>query len=192
MAVIYFVSSPMCVITVYMFRSGPWVWYQRFEYAAAHWIQKTTEHVLGSVLCSPGCFSIVRASRLMADGVVKAFTKMPTEARHFLQYDQGKMTLQWCHMTSQITGNRAVYSTERWDRQQRKHTKYEFWNNRRSLINIVIMCYELHQVPPIFSVILTSQLFMLLNRLLSQAKIAGCVRYSCNRASPSSTALKVT
>ncbi|KAJ8307221.1 hypothetical protein KUTeg_015305 [Tegillarca granosa] len=39
---------------------GPVVWYQKFEYAVAHWLQKATEHVLGCVLCSPGCFSLFR------------------------------------------------------------------------------------------------------------------------------------
>ena len=36
-------------------------WYQMFEYAIGHWLQKATEHVLGCVLCSPGCFSLFRA-----------------------------------------------------------------------------------------------------------------------------------
>ena len=27
--------------------SGPMVWYQKFEYAMGHWMQKATEHVLG-------------------------------------------------------------------------------------------------------------------------------------------------
>ena len=40
--------------------SGWLVWFQKFEYAVGHWLQKTTEHVLGCVLCSPGCFSIIR------------------------------------------------------------------------------------------------------------------------------------
>ena len=40
--------------------SGPMVWYQKFEYALGHWMQKATEHVLGCVLCSPGCFSLFR------------------------------------------------------------------------------------------------------------------------------------
>ena len=35
--------------------SGPLVWFQRFEYAVGHWFQKAAEHVLGCVLCSPGC-----------------------------------------------------------------------------------------------------------------------------------------
>ncbi len=28
--------------------------YQMFEYAIGHWLQKSTEHVMGCVLCSPG------------------------------------------------------------------------------------------------------------------------------------------
>ena len=27
------------------------VWYQLFEYAIGHWLQKATEHMLGCVLC---------------------------------------------------------------------------------------------------------------------------------------------
>ena len=31
--------------------SGFMVWYQKFEYAVGHWLQKATEHVMGCVLC---------------------------------------------------------------------------------------------------------------------------------------------
>jgi chitin synthase len=34
--------------------SGPVVWYQVFEYAVGHWLQKATEHLFGTVMCSPG------------------------------------------------------------------------------------------------------------------------------------------
>lgn len=66
------------------------VWYQMFEYAIGHWMQKATEHVLGCVLCSPGCFSLFRGSALMDDNVMKMYTTMPTEPGHYLQYDQGE------------------------------------------------------------------------------------------------------
>lgn len=65
------------------------VWYQMFEYAIGHWMQKATEHVLGCVLCSPGCFSLFRGSALMDDNVMKMYTILPTEPGHYLQYDQG-------------------------------------------------------------------------------------------------------
>ncbi|KAL3836165.1 hypothetical protein ACJMK2_021607 [Sinanodonta woodiana] len=70
--------------------SGPLVWYQKFEYAVGHWFQKATEHVLGCVLCSPGCFSIFRGSALMDDNVMKKYTIQPTEAIHHLMFDQGE------------------------------------------------------------------------------------------------------
>lgn len=70
--------------------SGPMVWYQKFEYAVAHWLQKATEHVFGCVLCSPGCFSLFRARALMDDSVMHRYTTNPTEAVHYVQYDQGE------------------------------------------------------------------------------------------------------
>ncbi|XP_056622004.1 chitin synthase chs-2-like [Triplophysa dalaica] len=69
---------------------GPMVWYQKFEYAVGHWLQKSAEHVLGCVLCSPGCFSLFRGSALMDDNVMKTYSTKATEASHFVQYDQGE------------------------------------------------------------------------------------------------------
>ena len=69
--------------------TGPMVWYQKFEYAVGHWMQKTAEHVMGCVLCSPGCFSLFRAAALMDDNVMKRYTTKATEAGHYVQYDQG-------------------------------------------------------------------------------------------------------
>ena len=66
------------------------VWYQKFEYAISHWLQKATEHMIGCVLCSPGCFSLFRGSALAADNVLKRYTTLPKEAKHHVQYDQGK------------------------------------------------------------------------------------------------------
>ncbi|XP_040078932.1 chitin synthase chs-2 isoform X3 [Ixodes scapularis] len=70
--------------------SGAMVWYQKFEYAVGHWLQKATEHVLGCVLCSPGCFSLFRGEAIMADNVMRTYTTKSEEARHFVQYDQGE------------------------------------------------------------------------------------------------------
>ncbi|XP_078470749.1 chitin synthase chs-2-like isoform X1 [Lampetra planeri] len=69
---------------------GPLVWYQKFEYAVGHWLQKTAEHVLGCVLCSPGCFSLFRAKAIMDDNVLKTYTTVATEALQYIQYDQGE------------------------------------------------------------------------------------------------------
>ena len=50
--------------------SGFMQWYQKFEYAIGHWLQKSTEHVMGCVLCSPGCFSLFRGEALMDENVM--------------------------------------------------------------------------------------------------------------------------
>ncbi|KAI9536167.1 hypothetical protein NQZ68_036265 [Dissostichus eleginoides] len=70
--------------------SGPAVWFQKFEYAISHWLQKTAEHVIGCVLCSPGCFSLFRAEALMDDNVMKKYSTKSTEASNYIQYDQGE------------------------------------------------------------------------------------------------------
>ena len=67
------------------------VWYQKFEYAVSHWLQKATEHVLGCVLCSPGCFSLFRGSALLHKNVLETYTKVAMEAQHYVQYDQGTL-----------------------------------------------------------------------------------------------------
>ncbi len=88
--------------------SGFMQWYQRFEYAIGHWLQKATEHVMGCVLCSPGCFSLFRASALMDFNVMRfkvvienisvklmevlfrMYTTKSELPMHFVQYDQGE------------------------------------------------------------------------------------------------------
>ena len=52
-------------------------------------MQKATEHVFGCVLCSPGCFSLFRGSALQPDSVMKKYITESTEAKHYVQYDQG-------------------------------------------------------------------------------------------------------
>ncbi|KAM6974308.1 LOW QUALITY PROTEIN: chitin synthase chs-2-like [Tautogolabrus adspersus] len=70
--------------------SGPAVWFQKFEYAVSHWLQKTAEHVIGCVLCSPGCFSLFRAEALMDDNVMKRYASKSIKASDYIQYDQGE------------------------------------------------------------------------------------------------------
>ena len=69
---------------------GPMVWYQKFEYAIGHWLQKATEHMIGCVLCSPGCFSLFRAKALMDDNVMRKYTTKSERARDYVQFDQGE------------------------------------------------------------------------------------------------------
>ncbi|CAO4368072.1 unnamed protein product [Caenorhabditis nigoni] len=69
---------------------GAMVWYQKFEYAIGHWLQKATEHMIGCVMCSPGCFSLFRAYALMDDNVARRYALTSEEPKHFIQYDQGE------------------------------------------------------------------------------------------------------
>lgn len=66
------------------------VWYQKFEYAISHWLQKATEHVTGCVLCSPGCFSLFRGAAILNPNVLETYTTVSTEPKDYIQYDQGK------------------------------------------------------------------------------------------------------
>jgi len=82
----------VCVrVCMYVGVLGPMVWYQKFEYAIGHWLQKAAEHMLGCVLCSPGCFSLFRGSAIMDDNVMRTYATKSTEARHYVQYDQGQV-----------------------------------------------------------------------------------------------------
>lgn len=109
--------------------SGPMVWYQQFEYAVGHWLQKAAEHVFGCVLCCPGCFSLFRGSALMDDNVMKMYTTKPTEARHYIQFEQGEdrwlctLLLQQGHRIDYCAGADALtFAPE---------TFNEFFNQRR-------------------------------------------------------------
>ncbi|UYV62604.1 chs1 [Cordylochernes scorpioides] len=88
--------------------SGPMVWYQKFEYAIGHWLQKATEHMIGCVLCSPGCFSLFRAKALMDDNVMRKYTTKSDEAKHYVQYDQGED--RWLCTLLLQRGYRVEYS----------------------------------------------------------------------------------
>nr|AIJ50381.1 chitin syntthase class B [Phthorimaea operculella] len=111
--------------------SGFMAWYQMFEYAIGHWLQKATEHMIGCVLCSPGCFSLFRGKALMDDNVMKKYTLTSHEARCNIgvQYDQGED--RWLCTLLLQRGYRVEYSAasdaythcpERFD---------EFFNQRR-------------------------------------------------------------
>ncbi|XP_059504833.1 chitin synthase chs-1-like [Stegostoma tigrinum] len=109
--------------------TGPMVWYQKFEYAVGHWLQKTAEHVLGCVLCSPGCFSLYRAAALMDDNVVKRYTTKATEGQHFIQYDQGED--RWLCTLLLQQGWRVEYNAASDAYTNAPQEFKEFYNQRR-------------------------------------------------------------
>uniref|UniRef100_A0A8C7TNC5 chitin synthase n=1 Tax=Oncorhynchus mykiss TaxID=8022 RepID=A0A8C7TNC5_ONCMY len=108
---------------------GPMVWYQKFEYAVGHWLQKTAEHVFGSVLCSPGCFSLFRGSALMDDNVLKRYTTTATRASEYVQYDQGED--RWLCTLLLQQGWRVEYNAASDAYTNSPQEFKEFYNQRR-------------------------------------------------------------
>ncbi|KAL6740669.1 hypothetical protein Aduo_014006 [Ancylostoma duodenale] len=109
--------------------SGVMVWYQKFEYAIAHWFQKAAEHVFGCVLCAPGCFSLFRASALMDDNIMHKYTKTAQEPRHFVQYDQGED--RWLSTLMLKQGYRIEYVAASDAETYAPEGFEEFFNQRR-------------------------------------------------------------
>uniref|UniRef100_A0A336L059 chitin synthase n=1 Tax=Culicoides sonorensis TaxID=179676 RepID=A0A336L059_CULSO len=112
--------------------SGPMVWYQTFEYAIGHWLQKATEHVIGCVLCSPGCFSLFRGHALMENNVMKKYTTKSTEARHMVQYDQGED--RWLCTLLLKQNYRVEYCAASDSYTHAPEGFFEFFNQRRRWI----------------------------------------------------------
>ncbi|XP_052079458.1 chitin synthase chs-2-like [Mytilus californianus] len=108
---------------------GPMVWYQQFEYAISHWLQKATEHVIGCVLCSPGCFSLFRGSAILNHDVLETYTTIAEEARHCLQYDQGED--RWLCTLLLQKGWKIEYCAESDSYTFAPETFNEFFNQRR-------------------------------------------------------------
>ncbi|XP_061192087.1 chitin synthase chs-2-like [Saccostrea echinata] len=109
--------------------SGPIIWYQEFEYAIGHWLQKATEHVFGCVLCAPGCFSLFRGSALMDDNVARCYAIRASEAGHYVQYDQGED--RWLSTLLLQQGYRIDYCAAADALTHAPETFSEFFNQRR-------------------------------------------------------------
>ncbi|KOB69511.1 Chitin synthase [Operophtera brumata] len=93
------------------------------------WSQKATEHMIGCVLCSPGCFSLFRGKALMDDNVMKKYTLTPTDARHYVQYDQGED--RWLCTLLLQRGYRVEYSAASDAYTHCPEGFNEFYNQRR-------------------------------------------------------------
>ncbi|BFY98509.1 hypothetical protein BsWGS_01548 [Bradybaena similaris] len=111
---------------------GALVWYQVFEYAIGHWLQKAAEHMLGCVLCSPGCFSLFRGSALMDDNVMRTYATKSSEARHYLQYDQGED--RWLSTLLLQQGYKMEYCAASDAMTHSPESFKEFFNQRRRWI----------------------------------------------------------
>ena len=120
--------------------SGPLVWYQSFEYALGHWFQKSTEHVLGSVLCCPGSFSVFRAKAIAQ--VLETYQSSVTTASDFLTKDMGED--RWLCTLLMQKGWRLEYTALAQNSTYCPESFDEFYNQRRrwvpsTLANLVLM-----------------------------------------------------
>ena len=114
--------------------------YQIFEYAIGHWLQKSTEHIFGCVLCSPGCFSLFRGTALMTSNVMKTYSTMATEPQHFIQYDQGED--RWLCTLMLKQGWRIEYTAASDSYTACPQAFGEFYNQRRrwmpsTILNVI-------------------------------------------------------
>ena len=110
--------------------SGPVVWYQIFDYAIGHWFQKAAEHILGCVLCCPGCFSVFRVSAL--EEVIKTYSSGVENGFDFLTKDMGED--RWLCTLLIKEGWRLEYSAVSQDSTYCPETFEEFYKQRRRWI----------------------------------------------------------
>ncbi|XP_038158759.1 chitin synthase chs-2-like isoform X3 [Cyprinodon tularosa] len=158
--------------------SGPAVWFQKFEYAVSHWLQKTAEHVFGCVLCSPGCFSLYRAAALLDDNVMKRYSTLSTEPSHYIQYDQGED--RWLCTLLLKQGWRVEYNAASDAYTNAPQDFKELFNQRRrwgpsTLANIVDLLSSTNLVskknPSMSKPFMFYQLFALISAILAPATI---------------------
>ena len=112
--------------------SGPMIWFQKMEYAISYWLQKTTEHSLGCVLCAPGCFSMYRASALMDDNVMRMFAQKPEDPDDHVLHDLGED--RWLSRLLIEQGYKIEYCAASDAYTHAPETITEFFNQRRRWI----------------------------------------------------------
>lgn len=112
--------------------TGPLIWFQKMEYAISYWLQKTTEHSLGCVLCAPGCFCLYRASALMDDNVMAMFAKRPEDPEEILLQDLGED--RWLSRLLIEQGYKIEYCAASDAYTHAPETITEYFNQRRRWI----------------------------------------------------------
>ncbi len=79
------ISGKLVPISHYKFN---WiVMYQKFEYSVSYWFQKTVENIWGSILCSPGCFTLYRSEAIFS--VMDKYSTKSFDAFTQILYGQG-------------------------------------------------------------------------------------------------------
>ncbi|XP_050923111.1 chitin synthase chs-2-like isoform X2 [Lates calcarifer] len=182
--------------------SGPAVWFQKFEYAISHWLQKTAEHVFGCVLCSPGCFSLFRAAALMDNNVMKKYSTKSMEASHYIQYDQGED--RWLCTLLLKQGWRVEYNAASDAYTNAPEDFKELYNQRRrwgpsTMANVVDLLGSSNIIsqknPSISKPFMFYQLFSIISAILAPATIcllvAGSLAFILNIHSAAALVMSV-
>ncbi|XP_066284168.1 uncharacterized protein [Branchiostoma lanceolatum] len=171
--------------------TGPVVWYQIFDYAIGHWFQKVAEHVYGSVLCCPGCFSVFRARALRQ--VLPEYASMVSEGKpsQFLTKDMGED--RWLSTLLVEKGWRLEYGAVAECKTYCPDTLEEFFKQRRrwipsTLANLLLLLNYTRKIArnndsfSLFYALYVS--LLLLSSLIAPATvlfiIAGGLQYSIN------------
>ncbi|KAK0068759.1 chitin synthase chs-2-like isoform X2 [Biomphalaria pfeifferi] len=117
----------VCGRTVPIGALKPIVWYQKFEYAKDFWLVKSSQNVIGSVTCCPGCFSIYRGAAMAT--VLPEFCKPTTSAFENLIMDHGED--RWLCTLLMQRGWRLAYSSSAHNSTHCPETVGEFLRQRR-------------------------------------------------------------
>lgn len=80
-------------------------------------------------MCSPGCFSLFRGSSLIDDNVLRTYQMKSSEARHYVQFDQGED--RWLCTLLLQEGYRVEYCAASDALTYAPETFHEFYNQRR-------------------------------------------------------------
>ncbi|XP_052786371.1 uncharacterized protein LOC128221808 [Mya arenaria] len=180
--------------------SGPLVWYQVFEYAIGHWFQKAAEHVIGSVLCSPGCFSVYRC-RAIRD-ILPQYATNVEHAFDFLTKDMGED--RWfCTLLVQ-SGWRIEYCAASENSTHCPEDFDEFFKQRRrwvasTLANLMLLIKEWNIIsklnPRVSIIFLVYQAILLFATLIGPSSIilivTGGLKYAWNIGVTTSVVLQV-
>ncbi|XP_032785586.2 chitin synthase chs-2 [Daphnia magna] len=134
--------------------AGAIVWYQMFEYAIGFWLLKPSEDLLGSILCAPGCFSLIRANVLLDEEIMTKFNALSEKAHHMIQRDQGED--RWLCTLLIKRGYRLAYSASSYAYTHCPETFEEFYNQRRrwvlsimaNTIDVFLNCRQIVKMNP--------------------------------------------
>ncbi|XP_045184960.2 uncharacterized protein LOC123542969 isoform X2 [Mercenaria mercenaria] len=180
--------------------SGPLLWYQVFEYAIGHWFQKAAEHVLGSVLCSPGCFSVYRCKAIR--DILPQYASNVEHAFDFLTKDMGED--RWFCTLMVQSGWRIEYCAASENSTHCPEDFDEFFKQRRrwvasTIANLMLLVKEWHIIAKlnhrVSFVFLIYQAILLFATLIGPSSVilvvSGGLKYGWNWGANSSLVIQL-